>query len=344
MRGALLLLVSLLFLSCSDGVNSVAGGSGTGAGNALTVTARAADGATVAGAIVELWPAGQVPPDQGSAPAMSGTTAPDGTISFAVDTGAWSILVRRADAAFHLVSRGGASVSGTLRAISSLTGFVAGAEGGRVALPGLGRSVRCDSTGFFRLDSLPSGTLDWIAVGIGGTTVAGSSTLLPGQTMVASASGGAIAVDTLLRGIPVGTGFARGLPGDTGAFALAMQVRPSDTASTSWFLEWTSGTGRGVRLGLAAPDTLMLELDSTTYMAAGYRLGEGPSRVGLRWTGSGWEVWIDGKQAIKAAMATGTDRRTWTEPVLGGRGTKAIDWLVLRKGLVPDAWFGPSLP
>jgi len=343
MRPALVLLGCLPLLSCSGGADSLAGGSGTGAGNALTVTARGLDGSPVAGAQVELRPAGQVPPPEGSAPVLAGTTAADGRITFATDTGAWSVLVRHGGRAFHQVARSG-EVADTLRPLSVLTGFVKQAAGGRVALPGLGRSAACDSTGFFRLDSLPSGSLDWLALGAGGTALPGSSRLLPGQTSVPNASDSPIAVDTLLRAIPPASALDRTLLGDTGAFALVLQARRTDTLSDAWFVAWTSGTGRGVRVGLTTPDTLKLELDSTTYQAPGYRLGAGPTLVGLRWTGTGWEVWIDGVQAIKSAMATGTDRKAWTAPVLGPQGVKSIEWAALRKGLVPDAWFGQSLP
>jgi len=343
MRPAVILLACLPLLSCSDGADSLAGGSGTGAGNALTVTALDLDGSVVAGAQVELRPAGQIPPPEGSAPMFSGTTTSDGRITFATDTGTWSVQVRHGGRAFHRVAREG-EVADTLRPMSILTGFLKPAAGGRVALPGLGRSAPCDSAGFFRLDSLPSGNLDWIAFEASGIPLSGTSRLVPGQTTVPNTSNSPIAVDTLLRALPPATGFDRGLLGDTGAFALVLQARRTDTLSDAWFLAWTSGTGRGVRVGLAAPDTLKLEVDSTTYQAPGYRLGAVPTLVGLRWTATGWEVWIDGIQAIRSSMVSGTDRKPWTSPVLGPQGVHSIDWLATRKGLVPDAWFRQSLP
>lgn len=342
MRPLSLLLGALLCL-CACGEDPVAGGSGTDAGNALTVTARAQDGSAVAGAQVEVWPADEVPAAQGNPPTWSGTTDGQGTARAVVGSGRWSVLVRTGAGAFRKVLASGESASDTLRSYAVLTGFVKDAAGGRLALAGLGRSVPCDSTGFFRADSLPSGALAWVAYGKT-SSLAGSAVLLPGKTVVRDTAATTVVVDTLVNAVSGTLVIGKARLGDTGAFAVAMQGGRSDTLGGAWLFSWTSPSGKGIRVGMAGPDTLVLELDGTARKIAGFPLATAPLRLGLRWSGSAWQVWLDGELALDLTSASGTDRSAWTDPVLGELGMARIDWAAFEKGAVPDAWFGQSAP
>lgn len=339
------LLILPLALLCACGDEPVAGGSGTDAGNALTVTARAADGLPVAGATVELWPASQVPGAQGTAPRFAGTTAQDGRASFAVDTGSWSVLVRRGGAAFRMLARRGTPVEDTLRPMAKLTGIVANATGGRIALPGLGRSVAYGADGRFVLDSLPSGPVDYV-VFEGATLIEGSASLGAGAVselvVPAGTSLGADTIEpTYLATLPLSLGGNALL--DTGSFAVAFSMERATTLGTSWLFGWTSPSGKGLRLGCAGAGTLLLEVDGALRRIEGLPLDAAPLQMGIGWDGKALEVRLYGELLLSLTTAALANRTGWTDPVIAPSGVSTLGHLALKTGAADSAWFASQL-
>jgi len=323
----------------------VAGGSGTEAENALTVTARAQGGAAVAGALVEVWPASQVPAAGGTSPTLRDTTDSQGRSVLTLPDGNWSVLVRKGSYAFRgLASRTG-SLQDTLRPMARLVGMLTGGAGKRVSLVGLGATVVCGSDGSFALDSLPSGA---VTLAVEGSAAQGSLVLAPGanQLTLGNAASLPVRLETVVSDSLVvpqtATGplvLAHAVLRDTGAFAVALRYARTDTTGTATLFDWTDGASSGVRLGWAGADTLVLEVDGKSRKIAGIALDTGIQQMGLAWTGSAWEVWLAGDLVVSLTSSSGSDRKAWTDPVLAGAGVSRLAWLAVRAAAVPSGWF-----
>lgn len=345
-RKLLGLLAATSLVACgSSDPSRVAGGSGTEAENALTVSARANGGAAAAGASVEVWPAGQVSASAGTAPILRDTTDAQGRAVLSLPVGEWSVLVRKGSNAFRgLASRTG-GLQDTLRPMARLVGVLAGGAGKRVALVGLGRSVVCGADGSFALDSLPSGPL---TLAVEGQAAQGSLTLIPGANQLTLGNAASLPVrlesvvsDSIL--VPrTGTGpvvLAHAVLRDTGAFAVALCYARTDTTGTATLFDWTDGASSGVTLGWAGADTLVLQVDGKVRKIAGIALDSGIQQMGLAWTGSAFEVWLAGDLVASLTGSGGIDRKAWTDPVLAGTGVSRLQWLTVRAGAVPSGWF-----
>lgn len=339
-------LASLPLLALAACGSSLAGGSGTETGNALTVLARTALGAPAVGAIVEAWPAEQIPATQGTAPTSRDTTDATGAAKLELSEGSWSVLVRQGGAAFQLRTQAEGEVIDTLRPMAHLSGTIQGGSGARIALIGLGRSVSCDSNGFFQLDSLPSGTLS-LAVVRSGIAVASEVSLPAGGAssilIQDSAAKGDSVVTTYTRDSLAGSSLpyslAKASLGDTGAFALAAQLTRDPAVDTAWMLSWTGNSGNGIRLGWFGSDTLALEVDGTLHKIAGIAFGSAPRTAGLVWTGSHLEAYLDTGRIVSLTTASPASRSSWSDPIIGASGISAAAWVATKRGVLPEGWF-----
>ena len=337
-------LLPLLALAACGG--SLAGGSGTETGNALTVLARTASGTPAAGAIVEAWPAEQIPAAQGTIPTSRDTTDATGTAKLELSAGSWSVLVHQGATAFRLRTQAEGEVIDTLRSMARLSGTIQGGGGARIALVGLGRSVLCDSNGLFLLDSLPSGPLS-LAVVRSGISLASEVTLPAGGASSVLIQDAAIKGDTVvatytrdsLASTPLPYSLSKASLGDTGIFAMAVRLTRSPTADTAWMLSWTGSSTSGVRLGWFGTDTLALDIDGTLHKIAGIAFGNAPRTVSFVWTGSRLEAYLDTGRVVSLTTTSPANRASWSAPVIGVRGISVAAWVATRRGVLPDGWF-----
>lgn len=339
-----LALLPLLALAACGG--SLAGGSGTETGNALTVLARTTSGSPAVGAAVEAWPEEQIPAAQGTLSTSRDTTDATGTAKLELSAGSWSVLVRQGATAFQLRSQAEGEIIDTLRPMAHLSGTIQGGGGARIALVGLGRSVLCDSNGVFRLDSLPPGTLT-LAVLRSGSAVTSEVTLPAGGASSILIQDATTKEDSVVATYTRDSLASNALPysltkaslGDTGAFALAARLTRDPAADTAWMLSWTESPSSGVRLGWLGTDTLALEVNGTLRKVAGIAFGSVPRTVGLVWTGSHLEAYLDTGRVVSLATTSLIERTSWSAPVIGARGISAAAWVATRQGALPDGWF-----
>lgn len=345
-RKLLGLLAATALVACGPSEPStVAGGSGTEAENALTVTARAQGGAAVAGALVEVWPASQVPASAGTAATLRATTDAQGKAVLTLPDGDWSVLVRKGGYAFRGRAARTGALQDTLRPMARLVGVLAGGAGKQVSLVGLGRSVVCGAGGSFALDSLPSGTL---TLAVEGLAAQSSLVLVPGSNQLTLGNVASLPVrletvvsDSILvpQAVAGPVVLAHAVLRDTGAFAVALRYARAGTTGTTTLFDWTDGDSSGVKLGWAGADTLVLEVDGKARKIAGIALDTGIQQMGLAWTGTAFEVWLGGDLVVSLTGSAGIDRKTWTDPVVAGAGVSRLEWLTVRVGAVPAGWF-----
>ncbi|MEN9353995.1 MAG: hypothetical protein RL318_1320 [Fibrobacterota bacterium] len=337
------LLGALSLAGC--GSSDVAGGSGTEAENALTVLARAQDGSRASGALVEVWPSAQVPALGGTAPSFRDTTDASGQARLVLPTGEWSVLVTKGGSAFWRRSGQFDQVQDTLRPMASLSGVVEGGAGRLVSLLGLGMAVTCDSTGRFRLDSLPSGTL---AIAVSGVSRSSSVTMVSGEQGIVLAKVdslpstlGVLPADTLIKatGQAIPLSLPRAVLGASGPFAVALRFERTEPATATWLVSWTDGASAGVRLGWEGRDTIVLEVAGKSRKIAGVPLDQGIQQVGLAWNGTKIEVWLGADLLLSLDDTTLADRATLTDPVIAGAGVSRVDLLTFKVGSVPAEWF-----
>jgi hypothetical protein len=342
------MLVALLFAGCGE--SPVAqGGSGTDAGNALTVLARTHDGSAAKGARVEIWPANQVPGTTGTGPSFVNTTDSSGQAGFDLPNGEWSILVRKGGMSFWRLSPRSGRVADTLEPDVTISGILRDGKGFTVSVVGLGTTTLCDSSGYFQLDSLPAGTLHLVIKGDSKTSNT-SVTLASGEHANFTAQSGSIPVrlesatsDTLTMPSAVPVAILPAALGDTGAFAIDIQLHRADTLTKSAIFSWTDGADVGIRLSWTGYDTLMLELNGVATRVAGIPLGMGSHQVGLLWTGGGIEAYLDKDLLLSSTSTALANRAGWNAPSVGESGIARIDWIVFRKGLPASDWFA-NLP
>jgi len=338
-------LLGALALAGCGAPEKVVGGSGTEAENALTVSARASDGATVAGAQVSAWPAGQVAALGGTAPTARGITDVSGEARLTLPAGDWSVLVRKGGAAYWRISTGSGKIQDTLRPMANLTGIVVGGAGSLVSLAGLGATVTCDSVGNFHFDSLPSGALSLVVQRAGkriatlvrlapGTSV---QTTVPRDTIVPSSA------DTLVPtvGNSATIAFASTRLGDTGSFAVAMRVQRTSLTDTAWVFSWGDGVTKGVRLGWVGSDTMLLAVQGRSLVAIqGIPLGLTSELVGLSWRGGALEVYLGTDLVTSLTTTVPTDRSQWgNSPTVGAKGISVVTGLFTKSGELSPDWF-----
>lgn len=151
-------LLLVLLLGC--GQPQSGGTSGTESDNALTI--RAWTQATTANEpdwVVRVWPEGQIPDTLGTSPSFRDSVGPDGKAHLLVPSGRWSVLVTFRGLGYRTVAAGADTIADTLRLLQSITGTVVGGGGDWVFLPGMGRAIKCSTTGDFQVDSLPQGVV-----------------------------------------------------------------------------------------------------------------------------------------------------------------------------------------
>jgi len=338
-------LLGALALAGCGASEDVAGGSGTEAENALTVSARSQDGAVVAGAQVSAWPAGQVAALGGTVPAARGITNAAGEARLTLPTGEWSVLVRSGGTAYWRLSTGSGTIRDTLRPMAYLTGTVLSGAGSLVSLAGLGTTVACDSAGNFRFDSLPSGALP-LVVQRAGKRIAKLVMLAPGasvRTTVPRDTVVPLASDTLVptAGSTAKVVFADALLGDTGSFAVAMRVQRASLTDTAWVFAWGDGASSGVRLGWAGGDTMLLAVQGRSLIAVqGIPLGSTPELVGLSWRDGALEIYLGTDLVTSLTTAVPADRVQWTGlPTAGEKGVSAVTGLFTKSGELSPDWF-----
>jgi len=328
-----------LLASCNDTL--VAGGSGTEAGNAITVVALAPDGKPLAGARVEIRPS--VSTDTA---AYRGTTGSDGSATLKIPVGTWSVLVRKDALAYRTFSVNSRTVSDTLRPTTAISGIVEGGAGNRIAALGLGESSICDANGYFRFEDLPPGALP---LTISGTnrTVNSDVNLLPGTSALTLVDTGSLPThlttlpsDSLVpwsnRAAPAT--LPRPALGDSGNFSVAVRLRREDSTKAMWAIEWTDSASRGIRIGWHGRDTMALSLDGKTYDIAGIPLGSGTQQVGLSWDGHRISVLLGQDSIATLTSSTFDQRSTWKTPVFGSMGTSKVEWVAFKRGNLVYDW------
>ena len=214
-----------------------------------------------------------------------------------------------------------------------------------VSVVGMGTTAICDSSGYFHLDSLPAGTLSLVVRGSGNTSST-SLALAAGEHATTASRSDSIPVrldsltsDTLELPSSIPATIALSALGDTGAFAVAIQLHRVDTTSTAGIFSWTSGTSAGIRLSWTGYDSMKLELSGVPTTIAGIPLGTGSHQVGLLWTGARIEVYLDKEILLSSTSAALANRANWNDPAIGESGISKVDWIVYRKGLPASDWF-----
>lgn len=340
-------ILAFLVVAGCDSSPVAQGGSGTESGNALTVMARNLDGTALSDAKVEIWPDSQIPGDSGTAPSYSSSTNSLGTATFALPNGTWSVVVRKGRLAGWKTSRETGTISDTLEPMSRLTGIIHGGAGYRVSLVGMGKTAICDSSGWFVLDSLPSGTLP-LAIAGAGKTVRTAISMDSGSGSMALLSVDSIPsiLADLLAGTlvsPSSAGVATTFPhstlGDTGAFAVAFQIRRADSLGTSRLFSWSTSDSSKLLLEWLGPDTMDLQVNGTSDTIVGLALGTSTRQVGLVWTGSKLQVYFEGGLVTALTSTVPADRSLWTDPIVGDSTIAKIDWIATEKGRVSSDWF-----
>jgi hypothetical protein len=333
---------AFLVASCSE--TPLAGGSGSEAGNALKVAAFRSDGTPVVGARIEIRPSGS----ESTASAFFDTTGSDGSVTLAVGTGSWSIVVRKGDLAYWATSGGSGLVQDTLRPTTSLSGIVEGGAGSRIHAIGMGMDAGCDSSGYFQLEDLPSGDLP---LAFSGAKLFARSAvdLLPGIRALALVVSDSIPAqmenlpsDSLIpwsnRKAPATV--PRTALGDSGNFSVAVRLQRMDSTSTVWAISWTDSASRGIRIGWRGADTFLLDLDGKTYRVAGIPLTTGIKQIGLSWNGHRISV-LMGRDSVVSLTSSSFDRRSaWKTPTFGDAGIAKVEWVAFKRGTLIDDWLG----
>lgn len=340
----LVLLAAIAVVSGCGSAESSSGSSGTEAGNGLRIGARTLAGTYAPGAEVEVWPWGQVPGLQGTAPTASATIDSTGTATLRLALGRWSVFVHQGGAAFRLEAvvdsntNPDSTISDTLRAMTSVAGVLAGIPNGTVSIGGLGRTVACDANGAFRIDSLPSGRLSLVIRGGSKDSVLEIETG-PGTRSSLLWSNSEISVipsDTLFR--PTGQTPSFPVPAssyaDTGAFAIAFRFSKNTVVPTTLF-QWTESGSDGIKMW-ASHDTLFTVVDGVSRESYGFTTST--PQVGIVWDGSLLAIQMGSKTIYSGAATTLANRSGWPPPLLGGSGIAHLDWIVIAKRAVPADW------
>jgi hypothetical protein len=329
-----------LLASCTD--SSVAGGSGTEAGNGLKVAALGPDGTPVVGARIEVRAARS----ESAQPLLVGSTGADGVASLQLPEGAWAILVRKGVLAFWTLSNGTGQITDTLRPTAQLSGIVQGGEGTKISALGLGDTTRCDAEGFFQLENLPSGQIP-LGFQASGNFVTSSLDLEPGSSSIALADVDSIpqriaslASDSLVpwshRVSPAI--LPREALGDSGQFSVAVRLHRQDLVAPVWAISWMSDRNQGIRVGWRGADTFLVEVNGTRDIIVGIPLDTGAQQVGLSWDGHRIVI-LHGSDSVYAKTNSNFDRRVdWPAPRFGSEGVPQVDWVAFKRGILVKDW------
>lgn len=329
-----------LWSGCTD--ESVSGGSGSDAGNALEVVAIAPGGGVVPGARVELRPEGS----SAVHPTYVDTTDVDGRVMMRPGGGRWAVLVVREHLAFRAVASGAGAILDTLRPTARLSGLVDGGAGAIVTLTGIGIGAVCDSSGYFELDGLPSGASPVLLAA--GTSAFGTGLELPPgvrslalfDTKALPPQVSSLPADSLIPwgGRPLPAGLPTWILGDTGAFAIAVRLRRLDTALPLVALDWGGSDSTGIRIGWHGLDTLVLDLAGRRHRIVGIPFPLGEQQVGLAGEGRRLSVLL-GRDTV-ASLSTGVleARPTWTSLAVGVAGAQRVDWIAFQRRVMTADW------
>lgn len=340
------LALCLVFWACGGDPESVAGGSGTDAGNALDVVALEPSGAPAARALVEVWPEDFVPTSESALPVASGFTGGDGTTRLQLPSGRWSILVRKTGSAWRRVVAVGDTARDTLRPMSSLGGEVLGGGGLLVALQGLGRAVRCDPSGRFAFDSLPSGRHVLVVRSTKGD-VTKVVHLAPSETLQAILPSDTLRLeprDTLEPAMPSST-LPLAVPsarlGTSGPFAMAARLQRVSIDDSTTIFSWNAMGNEGLRLKWKGLDTLRLEIPGRSPIeVAGIPLDSGSHLLGIGWTSGTLGIWMDAQLVLSLSTQGVSDRSAWGSTLAwGSNGLASLDGVFHKTGEVPSDWF-----
>lgn len=333
--------------ACAGGESgSIAGGSGTDAGNALTVVAFDPDGAPAARAFVEAWPEDSVPFAEGALPAATGSTGTDGTVLLRLPSGRWSIVVRKEGRAWRRIVATGDTTRDTLRPVASIEGQVLGGGGLDVAARGLGRRTRCDASGHFAFDSLPSGRLVLVVRSSTGD-IPRALNLAPSETLLAVLPSDTLRLEPRDTLEPTGSDSSspRAFPssrlGESGSFATAARLRRVSLGDSATLFAWSSSGTEGLRIGWRGLDTLRLNLPGHSPIeVAGIPLDTGSHLLGIGWTSGILGIWLDSGLVLSLSTQALSSRSDWSSsPTWGTQGVAAIDGVFLKSGGVPSDWF-----
>ncbi len=319
-----------------------AGGSGSEAGNSLHVTARLASGAPASGARVEIWR----PDSVTQRPSYQAMTNAQGEAEVRVADGEWSVVVRQEGLAFRKVVQDSGRLQDTLRPMASLAGIVSGGAGQIVSIPGVGRRAVCDTHGYFRVDSLPSGSLP-VEVGSESQKARSVVSLTSGsQGMVLARRDSipslwpSLRADSLIAWAPNPPPaiLPRGGLGEFEDFAVAVRFRRLDTTTPVQVLSWTDGGSRGVKIGWRGSEAMLLTVDGRTMVAMGVPLDTGSQQLGMSWDARTLRVYLGADLLLEYAYATADVRSDWSAPVFGAQGIERIDWIAFQRGLLTKDW------
>lgn len=326
----------LLFWGCESSP-VVQGGSGSDAGNVLTVLARTHDGTVQPGATVEIWASNQIPDSLGTTATYKATTDSAGRAILRLPTGRWSVLVRKGGLGSWKVGSQRDSMLDTLVPLARLSGRLRGAEGRRVALEGLGVSANCDSTGRFSFARLPAGILTLVAVVPQGKERA-EVPLSPGSSVAFSASVDSLpaVVDT----VAAEPSPLRAALQDTGAWAFAVSLVRTDSVQPGRIFTWSDGAdSTGMEVWWSGRDSLCLRLDGVVQ-----RFRQSPTdtirwTVGLAYSSGQVRLYLEGSLVGSGACRSAADRSTWTDPVVAASGIRTVLQYTTARGVVDSTFF-----
>ena len=350
MRGpgkAIRILVGFFLFGCGMdphviGDDTAASEQGAASGNAsVRILAVMEDGLSASGARVELWPLDST----SDRPVAQATTDGRGEAIVAVSAGEWSVVVQKEGMAFQGRVRDGGRIQDTLRRMASLVGIVSGGGGQEVSILGQGARTRCDTNGFFRLDSLAAGHHP-VLVGAGAgrerslvSVEAGRRNMVLGKKGVLPADWPSLPTDSLIAwGDPTSTlRLPRGSLGFQGDFAVAVRFRRPDTTSPLQVFSWTDGLSQGVKIGWRGADTVLLTVDGRTLVGIGVRLDTGSRQVGFSWQQGTFALVVDSDSVASFSYPTAAARGEWSVPTIGAQGVR-LDWVAFQRGGVEEDW------
>jgi len=314
------------------------GGSGSDAGNVLTVLARAHDGSVQPGATVEVWPSNQVPDSLGTAASYQSTTDSAGRASLRLPAGPWSVLVRKDGLGCWKIGSQRDSLIDTLVPLAKLSGQLRGAEGKRVALQGLGVSANCDSSGRFSFTRLPAGLLTLVAVVPQGSEKT-EVPLSPGSSVTFSAE-----VDSLPAVVDTATVVSSALRAalqDTGAWAFDVSLSRTDSVQPGRIFSWSNGSDTaGIEVWWSGRDSLHMRLDGVVYSVQQVPTDTITWNVGIAYSAGQVQLYLQGTVVGSGPCRSAADRSTWTEPVVAGSGIKTVLQYGSARGVPDSTFFG----
>lgn len=331
----------------SCGESQTTGGSGSEAGNAVTVLALSPTGQPVADALVEIRPASST----SEVPLFALRTSGDGIARSTLPDGGWAVVVRKEGLAYRnsIILSDTAlrqdTVSDTLRPTTRLAGILSGCRERTLAAIGGGGRTVCDRNGFFQIESLPSGELPLAIVeaslprffvrlepGVNSLTLEESESLPSNLAILPSDSLIPWSTSRLPASLP-----KPALP-DSGSFSIAVRFRRIHIDTALWAIEWHDGTSSGIRIGWRGRDTMLAKLNGRTYRTVGIPLDTGIQQIGLSWDGHRIAI-LRGEDSVFTLTSNSFDRRAaWNGPIMASSGISRLDWIAFKRGKLVEDW------